>query len=142
MYRRFRPRSTVIVAIIVSVLLFAWELFLLWVIFLREGDLPYNAGTWALVVLIGLVLVYRHGTVRADVSENGVMIRNLFRNHTLQWPQIIAVRMGEHPWVQLDISDGTTIAVMAIQRADGERGKSEAKRLATLVHQHGTARDR
>src|SRR5690625_7223109 len=97
MYRRFRPRSTVIVAIIVSILLFAWELFLLWVIFLREGDLPYNAGTWALVVLIGLVLVYRHGTVRADVSENGVMIRTLCRNHALPWPQIIAVRMGAQP---------------------------------------------
>src|SRR5690625_7853278 len=84
MYRRFRPRSTVIVAIIVSILLLSWELFLLWVIFLREGDLPYNAGTWALVVLIGLVLVYRHGTVRADVSESGIMIRNLFRNHELE----------------------------------------------------------
>src|SRR5690625_3916889 len=123
MYRRFRPRSTVIVAIIVSILLFTWELFLLWVIFLREGDLPYNAGTWALVVLIGLVVVYRHGTVRADVSENGIMIRNLFRHHELEWPQIIAVRLGEHPWVQLDVSDGTRMAVVVLRRACGESAR-------------------
>jgi len=141
MYRSFRPRATVIVSIIVSILLILWELFLLWVIFLREGDLPYNAGLWALVVFIGLILIYRHGTVRADVSESGILIRNLFRVRALEWAQIVSVRLGEHPWVQLDLSDGTTIAVMAIQRADGERGKEESRRLATLVHQHGTALD-
>jgi len=141
MYRSFRPRATVIVAITVSILLVVWELFLLWVIFLREGDLPFNAGLWALVVFIGIILIYRHGTVRADVSKDGIFIRNLVRSRQLEWPQIISVRLGEHPWVQLDLSDGTTIAVMAIQRADGQRGRDEAKRLATLVHQHGTALD-
>lgn len=139
MYRNFRPRATVIVAIIVSVLLVLWELFLLWLIFWREGDVPFNAGTWALVVCIGIILIYRHGTVRADVSETGIVIRNLFRTRSLEWAQIIAVRLGENPWVQLDLSDGNTIAVMAIQRADGERGRAEAARLATLVNQHGTA---
>lgn len=141
MYRTFRPRATVIVAVTVSVLLIAWELFLLWVIFLREGDLPFNAGMWAIIVFIGIVLIYRHGTVRADVDEQGIHIRNLFRNHSLQWAQIITVRLGEHPWVHLDLSDGTTLAVMAIQRSDGARGQEEARRLATLVHQHGTAPD-
>jgi len=139
MYRSFRPRATVIVAIIVSVLLVVWELLLLWLIFLREGELPFNAGMWALIDMIGIVLIYRHGTVRADVDENGIMIRNLVRHRTLQWAQIVNVRLGEYPWVQLDLSDGNTIAVMAIQRADGPRGRQEAKRLATLVHHHGTA---
>lgn len=142
MYRSFRPRATVIVAIIVSVLLVVWELFLLWLIFLREGDLPFNAGMWALIVMIGIVLIYRHGTVRADVDENGIYIRNLVRNRRLQWAQVVTVRLGEYPWVQLDLSDGNTIAVMAIQRADGRRGREEATRLATLVHQHGTALER
>src|SRR5690625_7883667 len=90
MYRSFRPRAKVIVAIIVSILLILWELFLLWVIFLREGDLPYNAGLWALVVFIGLILIYRHGTVRADVSECGILIRNLFRVRALEWAQIVS----------------------------------------------------
>lgn len=141
MYRSFRPRATVIVTITVSVLLVLWELFLLWLIFLREGDLPFNAGMWALIVMLGIVLLYRHGTVRADVDEEGIFIRNLVRTHRLTWAQIITVRLGEHSWVQLDISDGTTLAVMAIQRSDGDRGRQEAQRLATLVHQHGTAPD-
>ena len=34
---------------------------------------------------------------------------------------------------QLDLSDGTTLAVMAIQSADGEYGRREASRLAALI---------
>lgn len=141
MYRSFRPRATVIMALTVSILLIIWEIFLLWVIFLREGDLPFNAGMWALVTMLGIVLLYRHGTVRADVDADGIYIRNLVRTHRLEWAQIITVRLGEHSWVQLDISDGSTLAVMAIQRSDGARGRAEAQRLATLVHAHGTATD-
>ena len=46
------------------------------------------------------------------------------------------------PWVQLDLSDGDTLAVMGIQRADGAFADAEARRLATLVAMHtATPRD-
>ena len=38
--------------------------------------------------------------------------------------------------MSLDLADGDTLAVMAIQGADGERGRVEATRLATLVAEH------
>ena len=39
-------------------------------------------------------------------------------------------------YLTLDLDDGDTLAVMAIQKADGERGRAEASRLAGLVAAH------
>jgi uncharacterized membrane protein YuzA (DUF378 family) len=72
--------------------------------------------------------------VRAVPSESGLVVRNLFLGRTLEWAEIIAVRFGaDRAWVQLDLADGDTLAVMAIQRADGDYAEKEARRLATLV---------
>lgn len=38
--------------------------------------------------------------------------------------------------MQLDISDGTVLSVMAVQRADGTYARAEASRLAALVSAH------
>jgi hypothetical protein len=35
--------------------------------------------------------------------------------------------------VQLDIDDGTTVSVMAIQTADGKRAKAAARELSRMV---------
>lgn len=141
MYETFRPRKTATVAIIVSVLLLAWEALLFWIIFFDDEGVPFDATVLAFIGLGGLWLIYRHASVRADVNQNGIAIRNLLRKRYLQWPQILQVRLGERSWVQLDLADGSTVAVMAIQRADGEHGQQEARRLATLVQKHGTAHE-
>jgi hypothetical protein len=38
--------------------------------------------------------------------------------------------------VQLDVDDGTTLQVMAIQSADGQHGRTAARELSRLVTQH------
>ena len=70
-------------------------------------------------------------------------MRNVVYTTRLEWAQIVAVRFGGgDPWVTLDLDDGEVLAVMAIQRADGDRGRAEARRLATLVAERSaTARD-
>ena len=90
-------------------------------------------GFVALAALIGTVLL-RLAQLRADPAPDGLVVRNIVRQETLGWAQIVAVRFGDgDPWVTLDLSDGETVAVMAIQRADGARGLAEARRLAGLV---------
>lgn len=82
---------------------------------------------------VGLGL-WRLGSVRALPTPAGLVVRNLVHTTRLEWAQIVAVRLGGGgPWVVVDLDDGDTLAVMAIQRADGELGQSEATRLATLV---------
>ncbi|HZI96854.1 MAG TPA: PH domain-containing protein [Actinomycetales bacterium] len=97
-------------------------------------------------VVVGVAIawfLHRQASVRAVPTESGLVVRNLFLGRTLEWAEIVDVRFGGgRPWVQLDLSDGDTLAVMAVQRADGDLAESEARRLATLVALHSrTERD-
>ena len=69
------------------------------------------------------------------------MVRNLVVTRTLQWPQIVGIQFGGgEPWVSLDLDDGDTLAVMAIQKADGDVSGREASRLAALIQAFGETR--
>jgi hypothetical protein len=87
--------------------------------------------------LAGAALMWRFASIRAVPSTQGLVIRNLVTTRTFEWAQIVRVQFGGGaPWVSLDLDDTETIAVMAIQRADGAFGQAEAARLAALVEVH------
>lgn len=94
-------------------------------------------------VVVGLAIAWfcwRQASVVARPDDDGLTVRNLLLSRRLAWAEVVSVRFGQgRPWVQLDLADGDTLAVMAIQRADGEAAAREARRLATLVARH-TAR--
>ncbi|QIK84928.1 PH domain-containing protein [Sanguibacter sp. HDW7] len=93
-----------------------------------------------LVVGFAVWLLWRHAGVLAVVSPEGIVVRNLVRTRALEWAQVESVRLGQgQPWVTLDLADGTTLAVMAVQSSDGAFGRAEAARLATLVVRYGEA---
>jgi hypothetical protein len=105
-----------------------------------DGPIPWH---WydrlGMVLLAGAVayVLLLFARLRATPTPDGLVVRNVVNVTRLEWPQIVAVRFGGgDPWVTLDLSDGDVLAVMAIQRADGERGVAEARRLATLVAAH------
>jgi MFS family permease len=113
--------------------------------------LPTNAGltTWqpadrALVFGIGVAIAlvcWRYASIRAVPDLDGLVVRNLVVTRTVTWAQVIDVEFGGGtPWVTLELDDTDTLAVMAIQRADGESAMAEAKRLAGLVRDLGEAR--
>lgn len=81
--------------------------------------------------------ILQFSRLAAVPGEQGLTVRNIVRRTELEWAQIVSVRFGGgNPWVLLDLDDGETMAVMAIQRADGPHGEAEARRLATLVALH------
>jgi hypothetical protein len=92
------------------------------------------------IALVGLAVAWfcwREASVVARPDEAGLAVRNLVVRRRLDWEEIVDVRFGEgRAWVQLDLADGDTLAVMAIQRADGDAARREARRLATLVARH------
>ena len=105
-----------------------------------------TAGDRVGIVLFGIavaVVLLRHAGVRADPDEDGLTVTNLVFRRRVLWPQVVSVRFGQgRPWVQLDLADGGTLAVMAVQAADGRFAREEARRLATLVAVHSrTSRD-
>ncbi len=136
----FRPRFARVVTIALAVLVVASTVaIILAMSVLSTGD---RVG----FVLVGGLIVWflwRQATVTARVDDDGLTVRNLVFTRRLEWAEIVSVRFGSgRPWVQLDLSDGDTLAVMGIQRADGEFADAEARRLATLVAMHtATPRD-
>src|SRR5690606_3646177 len=97
----------------------------------------------AAIVVVGLLgglVAWRLGAVRAEPDENGLTVVNYVRRRRLAWAEVVTVRFGpSDPWVHLDLADGDVLAVMGIQRADGEHGMAEARRLVALVESFGEA---
>jgi hypothetical protein len=94
-----------------------------------------------LLILCGVALaagLWRFASIRAVPSTVGLVVRNLVSTRNLEWAQIVRVQFGGGaPWVSVDLDDTDTVAVMAIQRADGAFGEAEAARLSALVQIHG-----
>lgn len=86
---------------------------------------------------VGAWFVHRQASVSAVPSNDGLTVRNLISTSHVTWEEIVRISFAHsRPWVSLDLADGQTLAVMAIQGADGEFGRAEARRLAGLVAEH------
>lgn len=135
LHQPFRPHRARRVAYVIAVV---WMLVLAGLAFFLP--VPLTALDRAGFLLVGVLVawfMHREASVLAIPSERGLRVRNLFLSRQLDWAEIVAVRFGGgQPWAALDLSDGDTLAVMAIQRADGARGVAESRRLATLVEAH------
>lgn len=82
--------------------------------------------------------LWRYAVLRAEPSPTGLRVVNLFRSHDLEWAQILRVGFADGgPWAMLELTDTEELAVMAIQRADGQLARREASRLAALIEHHG-----
>jgi hypothetical protein len=140
-YAVFRPRQGRRVALTMSALSIATftglALAMPWV--------DPQLGGWSvpdrlLLILCGVALaggLWRFASIRAVPSTGGLMVRNLVTTRNLEWAQIVRVQFGGGaPWVSVDLDDTDTVAVMAIQRADGAFGEAEAARLSALVQVH------
>lgn len=91
----------------------------------------------ATVVLMWFLLVmvaYGLGRCRVVAHREGLTVVNFFRRRDYSWAQVIAVRMPRGaPWATLDVSDGTSVPVMAIQSADGPRATRAVRELRSVI---------
>lgn len=59
---------------------------------------------------------------RVDLTERGLVVVNGYKTRSLEWAQVVAIRLPQGaPWATLDLADGTTCSVMALQGSDGVR---------------------
>lgn len=135
LHRDFAPRRARVIAVVIGALALLGGLAMALVLpDLGTGD---RIGFILVGVLVAAFMA-RQARVRVLVDERGLAVRNLFLSRRLEWAEVVAVRFGGgQPWLQLDLSDGEVLAVMAVQRADGAAAEAEAQRLATLVALHG-----
>jgi hypothetical protein len=111
----------------------------------HDGAAPWSTGDRVTVVVTGaliagvLLLLARP---KAVADPAGLTVVNLTVKRRLAWPEVVRVNLRNgDAWVHLDLSDGTTLAVMAIQPGIAkERALRDARRLRDLAVELGEAR--
>lgn len=128
----FRPVRGRVVPIIIGVAILVGAVLL--AVVLPEQYEAMDRITCAGIGVAVAVFMSRYATIHARPTAEGLHVRNLGAGELVPWEDITAVRFSQGmPWVRVDLADGTDMAVMAIQRADGPRSVDEAQRLADLV---------
>jgi hypothetical protein len=106
----------------------------------------WGVGDQLMLVALGAALaafLWRYASIRAVPDADGITVRNLLVTRRVEWADVVEVLFPEGaPWVSFELADDDELAVMAVQRADGDLGRAEARRLARLVdtHRRGGAR--
>jgi hypothetical protein len=89
--------------------------------------------------LVFLGLLYAavgHALARSRVVADraGLVVVNGYKRHAYDWAQVVAIRLPPGaPWAQLDLSDGTTMSVLAVQGSDGDRARAAVRELRILI---------
>jgi hypothetical protein len=139
----FRPVVTRIVLMSVGAATFG-VLTLIAVLLPAQGAVGWSAGDRAAVSAGGLLawgVLALLSRPKAVADAAGLTVTNLTTRRRLAWAEILRVtlRPGD-PWVTLDLADGTTLAVMAIQPGVARRrALADARALRALAEKHGTA---
>lgn len=131
--RVFRPRATLIVCLVLAAAFVGGAVFLL----LTLRSYGFDRVSILVITAIAVIVAFLLGRVRAVADDEGLLVRNPIRTHRLAWAEIVAVRFGVHDsWAQLDLDDGTTRALMAVQAADGARARRDVDWLRERVAEH------
>jgi hypothetical protein len=126
-----RVAGTLLGLMLLAVVLAVW---IAWGADVRSRFTPFQKATlvgFGLVVLACLLALMRS---RVTAHQGGVIVVNGYRTRELAWTQVVAVNLRRGaPWAGLDLSDGTSISVLAIQGSDGQRAISAVRELRALV---------
>jgi len=135
-YAPFRPRRGRVVAwaVAVAALVLFGVMAALFPFVGYDGWTAWDSiGLAAVGVLVALVMA-RFARISAVPSPDGVLVRNVLVTRRLAWGEVERVRFGSgDAWLWLELHDGDEVAVMAVQRSDGEHARRDASRLVTLL---------
>jgi len=141
-WRPLGPRIAGITAFSVVVV----AMLFLWLSFddaTRASVTPFQRGTVFAIGVLAFITMYALVRCRAVATDEGLVVVNGYRRHHYAWEEIVAVRLPlGAPWVTLDLADGLTVSVLAIQGSDGQRARVALRELRALVDRPHPPRDR
>lgn len=88
------------------------------------------------LLLGALLLACAHALVRprVDVTEEGLTVVNGYKKREFVWAQVLAIHLPPGaPWATIDLSDGTSCSVMALQGSDGARAKKAVRQIRAML---------
>lgn len=85
---------------------------------------------FALAFATGFALVRS----RAVATDSGLTVVNGYRRRDFAWAQVVAINLPRGaPWASLDLADGETCPVMAIQGSDGDKARRAVREVRALL---------
>lgn len=90
------------------------------------------------ILSIGMLYVaagYAIARSRVVASEAGLLVVNGYKRRELEWAEIISIHLPSGaPWATVDLADGTTASLLAIQGSDGDRARDAVRALRALIN--------
>lgn len=77
-----------------------------------------------------------HALARSRVvaSEAGLLVVNGYRRRDYEWAEVISIHLpAGAPWATIDLADGTTASLLAIQGSDGDRARDAVRTMRSLI---------
>ncbi len=103
---------------------------------IRAQFTPFQRGTLVALGLLAFATGFALTRSRLVAEPERLVVVNGYRRRELAWAQVVEVRLPPGaPWATLDLTDGTTAPVMAIQGSDGERARDAVRALRALLDQ-------
>jgi hypothetical protein len=134
--RTYRPLGARVATALAAVILVSSMSFL-WVLLPGSIQAEFAPGqrlTLVLLLIVLLVVLNAMFRTSAHADDGGLTITNGYRVRRFSWPEVLGVSLGANsPWALLDLADGTTVALMAIQSSDGARARRAAQELAAVI---------
>jgi hypothetical protein len=94
----------------------------------------FQRSTLLALGLLYAAVGYALARSRVVAEETGLTVVNGYKRHVYEWAQVVAVRLPQGaPWATLDLADGTTVSVLAIQGSDGDRARAAVRGLRSLI---------
>lgn len=135
----WRPFGAVIAGTLFGVMLLVLLVFV-WIAFGAADRARFDTFQRATLVFLGLLAFATWFAVvrcRLSARSDGITIVNGYRRRDYEWPQVLAITLGRGaPWARIDLSDGTTVSVVAIQGSDGTRAVRAVQSLRRLISEH------
>jgi hypothetical protein len=134
--RTWRPFGARLMAYVLGFLLVALTatVWIAWGPDVRARFTFFQRATLVLLGLMGLSILHALVRSRVTARQDGLVVVNGYRSHRLEWAEVIAVSLRRGaPFATLDLSDGTTLTIWAIQGSDGERANAAVRELRAAM---------
>ena len=118
-------------------LVLAITVWIAWGADVRARFTVFQRSTLVFLGLLAFACWYALVRSRVTAAEHGVTVVNGYRRREFEWSQVVSINLRRGaPWAGLDLSDGTSISMVAIQGSDGDRAIRAVRELRRLVAEH------
>lgn len=135
--RTWRPLGARVAVYFFGAMLLATTTFA-WFGFDPEIRAKFTLFQRATVIFVGLLYVaagFALARSRVVASQVGLVVVNGYKRRELEWAEIISIHLtAGAPWATIDLADGTTASLLAIQSTDGARATEAVRTLRTLIN--------